>query len=157
MTHLQKTVNRWLVLLGCCATWATFGVDVHAQRINSAASSMQNWRRHSQGLSSSAALARYRIESLNQRVQQAKVRRHPAGFLGSTIYSTPYYAITTHRTIPVPSTSYYPTTGVTPFETQAEKPFADVRHRPNAVQRYWPYMLEAREDPTTGLVIWRLP
>ena len=38
-----------------------------------------------------------------------------------------------------------------------QKPFANVRPEPTGLQRYWPLLLEGREDPNTGLIIWTLP
>ena len=161
MAHTQRIVAHLLILVGCCFVWTAASAQALAQVKGSAASSMQAWRRHSQGLSSNAALARYRIADLDRRAQQSYVRRHPAGFPGTTLYSAPYYAITTHRTIPDRSVGNYPSSNAHYFPagdaTQTQKPFNNIRYQPNAVQRYWPYMLEAREDPKTGLVIWRLP
>jgi hypothetical protein len=37
------------------------------------------------------------------------------------------------------------------------KPFANVRPAPNAFERYWPFLLEERENPRTGNVILTLP
>ncbi|MGI9430524.1 MAG: hypothetical protein ACR2NM_17825 [Bythopirellula sp.] len=39
----------------------------------------------------------------------------------------------------------------------AEKPFANIQPEPTGLQRYWPLLLEGREDPNTGLIIWTLP
>jgi hypothetical protein len=162
MTHSRMFVARLAIVAGCCAAWGAAPTELRAQGATSAAASMQKWRLASQGLSPNAALARYRMQSLRHPAQHSLSPRHPAGWPGATLYSTPYYAVTTHRTIPTRTTSYYPTMAsatnsagvVTPG---IRKPFADIRRPPNAVERYWPYMLEAREDPSTGLVIWRLP
>ncbi len=162
MTHSRQIVTRLIVLVGCGAAWGMAPVELFAQGVSSAATTMQAWRRSSQGLSPNAALARYRMQNLGHPAQRSLSLCHPSGWPGTTLYSTPHYAVTTSRTLPARPTSYYPTTNslTTNSSTgtlQTQKPFADVRHPPNAVQRYWPYMLEAREDPTTGLVIWRLP
>jgi hypothetical protein len=37
------------------------------------------------------------------------------------------------------------------------KPFSNVRPAPTAFERYWPLLLEGREDPKTGVVIWYIP
>ena len=37
------------------------------------------------------------------------------------------------------------------------KPFANVRPAPSSFERYWPLLLEPRENPRTGRVIWTLP
>ena len=158
MTRLGNTIVRLTLVAGCCSLAIA---SVHAQGAKSTAQSLQAWQRHSsQELSSNAALARYRLDNLNQRVARTRVRRYPAGFPGTTIYSAPYYAVTTHRVVPdrlagrntLANPHYFPVD-----RTQTQKPFADIRYQPNAVQRYWPLLLEAREDPQTGLVIWRLP
>lgn len=37
-----------------------------------------------------------------------------------------------------------------------EKPFSNVE-RPGGLQEYWPLLLEGRQDPHTGVIIWSLP
>jgi hypothetical protein len=32
-----------------------------------------------------------------------------------------------------------------------------MRPAPTAFERYWPLLLEGREDPETGVVIWSIP
>jgi hypothetical protein len=170
MTHFRSLVARLMILAGCCVAWGAVPTDLRAQGVSSAAITMQNWRRASQGLSPNAALARYRMQSLGHPAQRSLSQRHPSGWHGTTLYSTPYYAVTTHRALPTRTTSYYPSTRYsTSFSPSSstssstagtpmiQKPFAEIRRPPNAIERYWPYMLEAREDPSTGVVIWRLP
>ena len=70
-----------------------------------------------------------------------------------TIYSAPYFAITTPWAIPDIRSDPYPA-AVRPGN---RKPFAGARPASTAVDRYWPLLMEAREDPKTGLIIWRLP
>ncbi len=147
------TYTRLIVLVGCSAAWWTAPIDLYAQGISSAATTMQTWRRTSQGLSSNAALALYRMQNVGHPSQSSFALRRPTSLPATTLYSTPYYAVTTNRAIPGRPISYYPTSNT----QQTQKPFAGIRHPPNAFQRYWPYLLEAREDPHTGLVIWTLP
>lgn len=49
--------------------------------------------------------------------------------------------------------NFYP--GVNRAPTQ--KPFADIEQPLTGLQRYWPLLLEGREDPNTGLIIWSFP
>jgi hypothetical protein len=103
---------------------------------------MQVWNQTSQGMSTNAALAFYRVQNVGRPTMQTP---------GWPRYSqTP--AVTSY---PMPTTTaraYYPST-VTPVE----KPFAYVRPPATAFDRYWPFLMEAREDPDTGLIIWTLP
>ncbi len=39
----------------------------------------------------------------------------------------------------------------------AQKPFVNIKQPATALDRYWPLLLEGRQDPNTGLIIWRLP
>ena len=39
----------------------------------------------------------------------------------------------------------------------AQKPFSNVNRGPSGIQSYWPLLLEGRQDPNTGLIIWTLP
>ncbi len=54
----------------------------------------------------------------------------------------------------VPLTPSVPTTTYGPA---LSKPFSDVRPASTAFERYWPLLLEGREDPKTGVVIWYIP
>ena len=149
MTFLRQT----LLMAGFLNIWLTAPIDVHAQGVSSAATSLQAWRSTSQGLSSNAALAFYRVQNIGHPNQQNSVWRRQQFVPNTTIYSAPYYAVTTHRSVTAPRSSYYPTS----TSRQTQKPFSDVRPAPTAFERYWPLLLEAREDPQTGLVIWTLP
>jgi len=150
--------TRLTILLGCLAVCWTAPVELHAQRTTSAATTMRTWQQASQGLSPNAALALYRMQNVGHPTQGASTLRRPSPYPSTTLYSTPYYAVTTWRAVPQRPTSYYPTANnPSPDVPQTQKPFADVRTPPNAFQRYWPYLLEAREDPRTGLIIWQLP
>lgn len=39
----------------------------------------------------------------------------------------------------------------------AQKPFANLDRGPSGLESYWPWLLEGRQDPNTGLIIWSLP
>ena len=142
-----------LLMTGLLAAPLAAPTGARAQGDSSALTSMRAWRHTSQGLSPNAALAFYRLRNAGLPKQQTRVRYRRPDLPNSTIYSAPYYAITTHRAVPVPRSNPYPT-GSTP---RPRKPFAGVHPAPTAVDRYWPLLLEAREDPKTGLVIWKLP
>lgn len=104
---------------------------------------MQVWNQTSQGMSSNAALAFYRVQNVGRPARQQS--------------AWPQYSrtptVSVHPTSPVVANTYYPT----PPAAQYEKPFASVRPPGTAFDRYWPYLLEGYEDPETGYVIWTLP
>ena len=105
------------------------------------------------GSSSNAGLAFHRLRSAGHRQLPATPRwKQPLASRG-TIYSAPYYAITTPWAIPNLRSDPYPAVS----SPSTRKPFAGARPAPTAVDRYWPLLFEAREDPKTGLVIWSLP
>jgi hypothetical protein len=57
---------------------------------------------------------------------------------------------------PAPSTAptnFYP--GIS--RAQPPKPFTDAQREPSGLERYWPLLLEGRQDPNTGWILWRLP
>jgi hypothetical protein len=43
------------------------------------------------------------------------------------------------------------------YTQRVGKPFENARPAPTAFERYWPLMLEGRQDPKTGVVIWYMP
>ena len=146
LIHKITTVAS-LILIGLAAE------SIQAQGVSSAASSMHAWRSTSRGMSTNAALAFYRVQNVGH-PRQGNLGSLPAVRApGTTIYSAPYYAITTHRRVTTPTTNYYP--NVSPRDDA--KPFSEIRPAPTAIDRYWPLLLEAREDRNTGLVIWTLP
>ena len=133
-----------------------------SQGLAAGASPIQIWQQHSQGLSTNAALAFYRVRHANRPYQVMTATRAPrystsvpmrthANYNVTTLYRRPYYAI--------PAVGYAAPPVVDPPLEPAfsAKPFAQVRHAPNAIDRYWPLLMERREDPNTGLVIWQLP
>ena len=148
MILIRQTLLMTGLLVGSMATV----VEVHAQNVSSAATSIQAWRHTSQGLSPNAALAFYRVQNVGSPQQQASPWRRQQYGSSTTIYSAPYYTITTQRSVPT-ARSYYPASST----AQTQKPFANLQPAPSAIDRYWPLLLEAREDPATGLVIWTLP
>lgn len=124
---------------------------VHAQGVQSAAAPMQVWNQTSQGMSSNAALAFYRVQNVGRPVGQAtawpQYSRSPA--------VVNYPVVVNYPTSPYGENSYYP--AAVSSSTQLQKPFAAVRPARTAFDRYWPYLLEGHEDPHTGFIIWTLP
>lgn len=144
----------WTLLLSTVLVIGLLGVDsANAQAVGSPANSFRSWRQSSPGMSSNAALAFYRVQNAGGVRRTASV---PAPVMprGRTLYSAPYYSITNRRTVvdsPTPSATSVTRTA------QASKPFDNLQRPPNAVQRYWPLLLQGQEDQNTGLVIWTLP
>jgi hypothetical protein len=70
----------------------------------------------------------------------------------------PQPAFPTHYGVAVTPTyssaPYYPTNA---SQQPITKPFTGYRPAPTAFERYWPLMLEGREDPNTGVIIWSIP
>jgi|GEM_PF-7088303 len=62
--------------------------------------------------------------------------------------STPPTSATTQ-----PAQKFYPGISRTP----PQKPFTAIERPPTALERYWPLLLEGRENLDTGEIIWRLP
>jgi hypothetical protein len=149
----MRYVHLNLSTIGLFAALMAFPLDLRAQGGSSAADSMRAWRHTSRGLSSNAGLAFHRLRSAGHSRLPATPRwKQPLASRG-TIYSAPYYAITTPWAIPNLRSDPYPAVS----SPSTRKPFAGARPAPTAVDRYWPLLFEAREDPKTGLVIWSLP
>lgn len=147
---------RSVCLLSCAcgaiAVGSVFVSSAEAQTIRSPAAAIQTWRNTAPGWSNNARLGFYR----NQNVGPANQFRL---YGGRTLYSAPYYAVTTRRTVPraFVSTATHNRNVVVNNAGQTAKPFTNLQRPPNAVERYWPLLVEAREDPRTGLVYWQLP
>lgn len=151
-----------LLMVGLAAAWAT--VPAAAQRSQRGGSPLIDWREQSQGMSTNAALAFYRVRNTNRTYPSQSVSAPqglspvsqpiataPPYYRGNTYQPRPYFAIPAvgYAAPPAPG----PPAGAG-FQT---KPFAQVRPTPNAIDRYWPLLMERREDPNTGLIIWQLP
>lgn len=148
----MRSVFRLSLSIGLVVAWGLHIQTADAQNIRSPATALQTWRNTGPGLSSNARLSMYR----NQNVGYPNQYR---AYGGQTLYSAPYYAITTHRSVPraFVSTSTYNRSIPVNTAGQTAKPFNNLRRPRNAVERYWPLLAEGREDPRTGLVIWQLP
>ena len=130
-------------------------LDLRAQGGSSATDPARAWRRTPRGLGAHGNPVRHRTWGTDHLRQTAVPRwKRPQTYRG-TIYSAPYYAITTPWAIPNLRSDPYPYP--TAHSPATRKPFAGIRPAPTAVDRYWPLLYEAREDPKTGLIIWSLP
>ncbi len=98
--------------------------------------------------------AAYRLGSMGHHVHLSPAMRFHLNRYGGAGYVDANASQASASTVPGEGAQkFYP--GVSRSPTQ--KPFADVEPQPNALQRYWPLLLEGREDPNTGLIIWSLP
>lgn len=108
------------------------------------------WRETSPGMSTNAALAFYRLRSSSTAPNVLHPRLQPNGGNSSAYFPG------ARRGPSAPAThlnGFYP-----PSSRQAtSKPFEGVRPAPTAFERYWPLLLEGRQDPHTGVIIWSLP
>ena len=125
------------------ATWWLSPQNVQAQASHSAATPMQVWNQTSQGMSSNAALAFYRVQNVGRPSAQPTAWPQYSRTPTVAVYSTNLRVVG----------NYYPT----PTAAQYQKPFASVRPHRTAFDRYWPYLLEGYEDPETGFIVWTLP
>ncbi|TWU28214.1 hypothetical protein [Bythopirellula polymerisocia] len=115
------------------------------------------WRETSPGLSSNAALAFYRLRSsstapsvLNPRLQPGAKNQQSTGYYPSATRGRGQQGIAS-------SSTGRPGYGLTPTRYATGKPFEGIRPAPTAFERYWPLLLEGRQDPHTGVIIWSLP
>lgn len=154
-----------LPALGVTAGVLVGQLALQAQNVVSPATTIQTWRNTTYGMSSNSALAMYRLRHVGHPNHRTVWRTAPVTLGSRTLYSAPYFAITTRSF--VPQTISPQATNPQPAAAQAaaaprtaaagNKPFSNLQRPPNAIERYWPLLLEAREDRRTGLVIWSLP
>lgn len=106
--------------------------------------------RHS-GLSSAAT---YQLNSLGRHVQLNPATRFHLHRANGGLPIEPEQQVASAATVTGQGAEkFYPGVSRLP----AQKPFANVQPEPSGLQRYWPLLLEGREDPNTGLIIWTLP
>ena len=151
-----------LMLLGSLATSLSVAAGAVAQGLPAAASPLQSWRHHSQGMSTNAALAFYRVydPSRPTALQQPPiVRRHPprATAQSPTTYADSRYYRRAYYSIPLVGYHAPPVVSAPAEPGFQAKPFAHASPPPNAIDRYWPLLMQRRKDPETGLIIWELP
>ncbi len=98
--------------------------------------------------------ATYRLESMGQHVHLSPAMRLHIGRSQQSAAGRPAIQIPSPSMVPGQGArQYYPAVSRQP----AQKPFADLERPPSGLESYWPLLLEGREDPNTGLIIWTLP
>jgi hypothetical protein len=111
---------------------------------------IQHWRQTSQGMSSTAALAHYRLQNTAVRHQPIQAQLRDQRY---TTPSSQYLGPRPTPTGPVGLGAYHQ-----PYRHNvSNKPFANVQQPQTAMERYWPLLLEGRQDTKSGLIIWSLP
>lgn len=162
MKNIPSDVFAWLLAAAATACLASHnlygqvGVGVPASAGPNATSNRlksglqpdpkQVWRDAAmKGLSYNESLALYRLRQTST-VPTPLHPRFQAG-AGAGVY-------TPNR---VTQTGRFPSTNNNVYAERAGKPFDNVRPAPTAFERYWPLMLEGRQDPKTGVIIWYMP
>jgi hypothetical protein len=146
MKHIPSVVIAWLLAGAVAACLAS--QNLYGQGLSNRSDAMQIWREAAMnGLSYNESLALYRLRQ-SATVPTPLHPRFQVG-AGATVYRP--QQPTRYGVAVTPS---YPTTIA---RAPVGKPFANVRPAPTAFERYWPLMLEGREDPNTGIIIWSLP
>ncbi len=125
-----------------------YGQGSYGQGIAGRPDAVRTWREAAaMGLSYNEALALSRLRT-NSVVPTPLHPRFQAG-AGAGLYQGAY---PTPRGVAV--TPGYSTNA---YRQPIAKPFTGLRPAPTAFERYWPLLLEGREDPETGVVIWSIP
>ncbi len=153
MKHIPPVLIALLLagaVAACLASQRVYGQGVSQQP-----DAVQVWREAAaRGLSYNESLALYRLRN-SSTVPTPLHPRFQAG-AGANVYvptATGRTAVSPFHT-GMPASSGVPTTA---YRQSVGKPFENIRHPPSAFERYWPLMLEGREDPKTGVIIWSLP
>ena len=115
------------------------------------------WRETSPGMSTNAALAFYRLRSsstapnaLHPRFQSGTNSQNSSGYYRSAPRGTGQRGIGS-------AAAGLPDYGLSSTRYATSKPFDGIQPAPTAFERYWPFLLEGRQDPHTGVIIWSLP
>ncbi len=98
----------------------------------------------------------FRLESMGRNAQLSPAMQFHLNRSGASINAPPEAQSSAAAATTVSgqrTPRFYP--GVSRLPTQ--KPFANLERPPTAIERYWPLLLEGRQDPETGLIIWQLP
>ena len=152
MKHVP-TVLIALLLAGavaaCLLSERLYGQDLYSQAlVPPRPDAVRVWREAAaMGLSYNEALALSRLRT-NSVVPTPLHPRFQAG-AGAGFYQPTH---PTHYGVAV-----RPAYSANIYQRPIAKPFAGMRPAPTAFERYWPLMLEGREDPETGVVIWSIP
>ncbi len=95
-----------------------------------------------------SAGAAFRIENMGRHAPLSPAMRFHLHRSGREDYVTQNVPIRRQQ-----APNFYPGVSRLP----AQKPFANIERPAPALERYWPLLLEGREDPHTGIIIWSLP
>ena len=95
-----------------------------------------------------SAGAAFRIENMGRHAPLSPAMRFHLHRSGREDYVTQNVPIRRQQ-----APNFYPGVSRLP----AQKPFANIERPAPALERYWPLLLEGREDPHTGVIIWSLP
>lgn len=140
--------QSFILLLASLAIAMTVGPSsARAQRAR--VSERQPSRRGTVGLSD---VAIYRLQSMGHHVRLSPTLQWRLGY---SPYSNSPAA---PRTSPARTASAAQGLG-TYYRTPARprKPFSDIQRPPTGFERYWPLLLEGRENPRTGVIFWSMP
>jgi hypothetical protein len=152
MKHIPSVVIAWLLagaVAACLASHNVYGqTTLNRQGAANRPDAVQIWREAAvRGLTFNESLALYRLRQ-SSTVPTPLHPRFRAG--GSAVVYRP----TTPPQYGVAAAPGYPSTI---YQRPVSKPFANIPQPQTAFDRYWPLMLEGREDPNTGQIIWSLP
>jgi hypothetical protein len=173
MKHIPSDVFAWLLaaaVAACLASHNLYGQVVGAPvgvpplggpnattnqlkpGLQQAGAASNIWRDAAmKGLSYNESLALYRLRQ-SSTVPTPLHPRFQAG-AGAGLYK-PNGVGAPNRTGQQSFVPNYPTNA---YNQRVGKPFENARPAPTAFERYWPLMLEGRQDPNTGVIIWYMP
>jgi hypothetical protein len=165
MKHIPSDVFAWLLAAAVAACLASHnlygqvGVPIGAPPSSGSFQTPARpgtpasiWRDAAmKGLSYNESLALYRLRQ-SSTVPTPLHPRFQVG-AGAGIY-TPNSTVTPNGT---KQQSFVPNYPSNVYSQRAGKPFENARPAPTAFERYWPLMLEGRQDPNTGVIIWYMP
>ena len=146
MKNIPSDVIAWLLAAAVAACFAS--QSVQGQNLPNRPDPRQVWREAAvRGLSYNESLALYRLRQNST----ATTPLHPRLRAGASATLHSPARTTPHAATAVPA---FPSSMST---QRVGKPFEEVRPAPTAFERYWPLMLEGRENPKTGVIHWSLP
>ena len=152
MKHIPSILIAWLLaaaVAACLTSQSLYGqqhLSGPQQRGLNQTDAVQVWREAAvRGLSYNEALAMVRLRQKST----VPTPLHPRFQVGAgATLNRPGGRVPYAANTPFPSNV---------SQARVGKPFDNVRPAPTAFERYWPLMLEGREDPKTGVIIWSLP
>jgi hypothetical protein len=150
LRHIPSDVFAWLLAAAVAACLASH--NLYGQVAATRPDPGNVWRDAAmKGLSYNESLALYRLRQ-SSTVPTPLHPRFQAG-AGAGVY-TPNTAAAANRAGQRSFVPHYPSNVYT---QRVGKPFEHARPAPTAFERYWPLMLEGRQDPQTGIIIWYMP